>query len=60
MGRVIGSLRWENEFGESERCSPTEVMTPYVEWHPRHVYTISYSGRNAPGELAVNIAATPT
>ena len=43
----------------SRGCGPAEVTTLYVERHSRHVYTTSHLGGNVPGELAVNVVATP-
>ena len=52
MGRVIGSLRWENEFDVSAGGAPTEVTTLFAEQHPKHTETISYLGGKCTGRAS--------
>ena len=60
MGRVTGSLRWENDFDMPAGGALTVVTTPLAERHPKHAETISnLGGKNVPGELAANAVVTP-
>ena len=52
MGRVIGSLRWENDFDMPAGGALTAVTTLLAERHLKHAETISYLGGKCTGRAS--------